>query len=166
MLWESAKSVAKSRASCLYGIRLEGSFSSQQNSNFPGFRYLWQWFRIELQQPLSCPELKYLSIKYPLPRSSNTSKSDLVFNRVGHLTFGIWIGYKKKYGYFFKSMVLLERLNFSIWEWNTTSFKWVPRLGLQYPIRLTQFFSTFLIVWASIPWMATSISLVVFIHEN
>ena len=35
--------------------------------------------------------------------------------RVGHLIFGIWIGYKKKtYRYVFKSMVLLERWTFPL----------------------------------------------------
>ena len=48
-------------------------------------------------------------------------------------------------------MVLLERWNLSIWEWNTTSFKWLPRLALQYSIRSTQFFSAFSIVWAKGP---------------
>ena len=46
----------------------------------------------------------------------NALRNILIYNklyRVGYLTFGILIGYKKTYGYVFKSMVLLERLDLS-----------------------------------------------------
>ena len=109
---------------------------------------MWKW-QSSLEKGFTllywCGQLK---TKFIISKNLKSFQLSLMY-RVVHLTFGIWIGYKKslwissqKYGFIEK----IEPFHLRMKHICTSSFKWLPRLALQYPIRSNQFLRTFSIV--------------------